>query len=198
MIHSPVFTWIILPLLIIIARIVDVSIGTVRIIIVGRGYKYIAPILGFFEVLIWLIAVSQILSNYAGPITYIAYAAGFAAGNYIGIIIEEKLSMGLFIMRIISGQGTDKLCKELSERDFGITRVQAEGARGPVELIYVIIRRKDMPEIREIISHVSPGIFYSIEDVRATSEGIFPAGQKRISRDFFRKKMNRIKLRKGK
>ena len=93
------FTYVILPLLIFLARIADVSIGTIRIVMVAKGQKMIAPILGFFEVLIWLLAISKIMQNLDNWVCYVAYGAGFATGNYIGMIIEEKLAMGIKIGR---------------------------------------------------------------------------------------------------
>ncbi|MBI2112485.1 hypothetical protein HYT52_03045 [Candidatus Woesearchaeota archaeon] len=86
------FTHIILPVLIFFARIADVSIGTVRVIFIAKGFKYLAPVLGFFEVLIWLTAIQQVFNNLTNAFTYIGYAAGFATGTYVGIILEEKLS----------------------------------------------------------------------------------------------------------
>ena len=96
----PVFNWVILPALIFVSRIFDVSFGTLRIIFVSRGKRSIAPFLGFFEVLIWLLAISQIMQNLNNFACYIAYAGGFAMGNYIGMRIEEKLAMGTMIIRV--------------------------------------------------------------------------------------------------
>jgi uncharacterized protein YebE (UPF0316 family) len=88
---SVVFTWIILPLIIFLCRIIDVTIGTARVIFVSRGYRVLAASAGFFEVLIWLMAIGQIMQNLTNPLCYIAYASGFALGNYIGITLTENL-----------------------------------------------------------------------------------------------------------
>ena len=95
------YTYLLLPLLIFCARIIDVSIGTLRIIFVSKGKRNIAPLLGFFEVLVWILAISEIMQNLNNWVCYVAYAAGFAAGNYVGMIIEEKLAIGILIIRII-------------------------------------------------------------------------------------------------
>ena len=100
--NPEIFTWVIMPLLIIFARICDVSLGTIRIISIARGYKLIAPLLGFFEILIWLLAIKQIMQNLTNIFYYVAYSGGFAAGTFIGIYIEEKLAMGIFLIRIIT------------------------------------------------------------------------------------------------
>ncbi|HER42916.1 MAG TPA: hypothetical protein ENO08_00460, partial [Candidatus Eisenbacteria bacterium] len=83
-IDSELFKWVVLPLLIILARVIDVTIGTIRIVFVSRGHKVIAPILGFFEVLIWLLAIGQIMRNLSNFMCYIAYGTGFALGTYMG------------------------------------------------------------------------------------------------------------------
>ena len=93
--NSNFYAWLLLPFLIFMARIADVSIGTVRLIFVSRGFKYLAPIVGFFEVHIWLLAIGQIMKNLSNPICYLGYAGGFAMGNYVGMHIAEKLSLGV-------------------------------------------------------------------------------------------------------
>ena len=92
---SSLFTYAILPVLIFLSRLIDVTIGTLRIIMVSKGQKSWAPILGFFEVLIWLIAISKIFQNLDNWLCYVTYAAGFATGNYIGLFLEEKLAVGI-------------------------------------------------------------------------------------------------------
>jgi len=99
---SGLYTWIILPLLIFAARVIDVSMGTVRVIFISRGFKYLAPIVGFFEILTWLLAIGQIMKNLSNPLCYIAYAGGFAMGNYVGMCIADKLSLGVVLIRIVT------------------------------------------------------------------------------------------------
>ena len=89
-------------LLIFFLRIGDVSLGTIRIIFVARGNKFIAPLLGFFEVFIWVIAISNIIQHLDNWVNYVAYAGGFAAGNFIGMLIEERLAVGVSLVRIIT------------------------------------------------------------------------------------------------
>lgn len=100
-VDSQLFTWIVLPLLIFIARVVDVSIGTLRIVFIARGERLVAPILGFLEILIWLLAIGQIFKHLNNIGCYLAYAGGFAMGNYIGMVIEHKLAIGVQVIRII-------------------------------------------------------------------------------------------------
>lgn len=170
---SPIFIWVVLPLAIFIARIADQSIGTLRLIFVSKGFRILAPVLGFFEVIIWLLAVSQIMQHLDNVMAYIAYGAGFAMGNYIGIRVEEKLSLGKVIIRIIPKMDTSKLIQFLSEQGYGLTTMDAEGAKGKVKVVMSIIDRKNIPEVVEIINRFNPHAFYTIEDVKAVSEGVF-------------------------
>ena len=171
---SNIFSYVLMPLLIFLARICDVSIGTMRIIFVSKGKKYIAPILGFFEVLIWIIAISKIMQNLDNYINYIAYAAGFAAGNYIGMIIEEKLAMGIQMIRVFIHENGPALVQSLNSNGFGATSVEAHGAKDRVYLIYTIVNRNELEKALKIIDAFNPKAFYTIEDIKSVSEGIFP------------------------
>jgi uncharacterized protein YebE (UPF0316 family) len=168
------FTYVVLPFLIFVARICDVSIGTIRIVMVAKGQKILAPILGFFEVLIWLLAISRIFDNLDNWMCYLAYGAGFAAGNYIGMHIEEKLAMGIIKIQIITRKPADTLIEKLHVAGYGITHQDAKGGTENVSIIYSIIKRTELPKIAEIIKTYNPKAFYSIEDVKYVSSGIFP------------------------
>jgi len=172
--ESELFKWVLLPLLIFIARIADVSIGTIRIVFVSRGQKFLAPLLGFVEILIWLLAIGQIMRNLSNVACYIAYSSGFAMGTYVGLYIEEKLALGLLTVRIITHRDASKLVSSLRKAGFGVTDIPAFGSTGKVDVIYTIVRRSDLEQVAEIISRYNPNAFYSIENVRAAKEGIFP------------------------
>ena len=131
--HSEIFKFIILPAIIFLARICDVTLDTLRIIYVSRGLKFLAPLVGFFEVLIWLMAITQILSNMTNITYYIAYAGGFAMGNFIGIAIEEKMAIGTVVIRIITQKHAVELIEFLKCDGYGVTHVDAQGAQGPGE-----------------------------------------------------------------
>ncbi|MCF8370129.1 MAG: DUF2179 domain-containing protein [Bacteroidales bacterium] len=173
------FTWVILPLLIFLARISDQTIGTLRLIFVSKGFKTLAPVLGFFESIIWLLAVSQIMQHLDNAICFITYGGGFAMGNYIGILLEEKLSIGKVIVRIIPKHDTSELTKFMNENGFGHTRLLAEGSTGPVNVIISIIDRKDLKNLVDIINRFNPNAFYSVEDVKAVKEGVFRGGTRK-------------------
>jgi len=170
---STLFSYVILPFLIFLARICDVSIGTMRIIFVSKGKRNIAPILGFFEVLIWITAISKIMANLDNYINFIAYAAGFATGNYVGMIIEEKLAMGILMIRVFAHEKGDALVQSLNSNGFGATVVQAHGARENIQLIYSIVKRNELASVLDIITGLNPKAFYTIEEIKKVNEGIF-------------------------
>jgi len=172
---SSLYQWVVLPLLIFIARISDVSIGTIRIIQVSRGNKLLASFLGFFEVSIWLLAISQVmqqgLKNY---VCFFAYGLGFGSGNFIGITLEEKLALGLQAIRMISSDTVDVLTMALRDAGFGATVIEANGAKGHVHIIYVIVQRKKVNEVLQIAREITPDIFISVQDIRSVNAGYFP------------------------
>ncbi|MFZ0280426.1 MAG: DUF2179 domain-containing protein [Bacteroidales bacterium] len=179
--NSELFTYAIMPLLIFLARICDVSIGTLRIIFVSKGKKNIAPVLGFFEVLIWIIAISKIMQNLDNYINYVAYAAGFATGNFVGMIIEEKLAMGIQMIRIFINERGMELVQILSKNGFGATTVEAHGSKEKIYLVYSIVHRDELEKVLNVITCFNPKAFYTIEDVKAVNEGIFnPRKQKTV------------------
>jgi uncharacterized protein YebE (UPF0316 family) len=169
------FTWIILPLLIFLSRIGDQTIGTLRLIFVAKGMRYAAPIAGFFESVIWLLAVGQIMQHLDNIVCFLAYGAGFAAGNFIGMLLEEKISLGMVLVRIIPKKDTSELIMSLREQNYGLTVMDAEGKSGQVKVILSIIKRKDIADMIEIINQYNPNAFYSIEEVKSAKDGVFRA-----------------------
>lgn len=181
---SALFTYVVIPVLIFLARILDVSVGTLRMIFVAKGMKYLAPILGFFEVLIWLLAIGQILQNLSNWINYVAYAGGFAAGNYIGMIIELRLALGTVILRVITNRDASKLVAIMRENNFGVTSVEAEGKSGAVKILFAMIARTELRKIIDLVHKYNPNAFYSVEDVRVVNQGIFPARDHSLKHTF--------------
>ncbi|MDN7023546.1 DUF2179 domain-containing protein [Methanoculleus sp. FWC-SCC1] len=165
---------IILPVAIFFARICDVTVGTMRIIFISRGMKLIAPVLGFIEVFIWIVAIGQIFQDVTNPVNYFAYAGGFAAGNYIGMVIEERLAMGLTLVRIITQRDATNLISHLRGSGYGVTVIDAQGKIGPGKIIFTVIKRKNIPAVVDAVHQYNPKAFYSIEDVRNAYEGTFP------------------------
>ncbi|HLU90796.1 MAG TPA: DUF5698 domain-containing protein, partial [Cyclobacteriaceae bacterium] len=138
-ISEGIFSYLIMPFLIFIARVCDVSINTLRVMFVMNGRKTIAPLLGFFEALIWLLAISQIIQNIDNPLSYLAFSAGFAAGTYFGMVIEEKLAIGRVLVRVITVEPIPELIEFMKEKNYRFTSVGAEGRYGKVNLLFTVM-----------------------------------------------------------
>lgn len=171
---SPLFQYLLMPLLVFLARICDVSLCTVRLILLYRGQRAIAPLIGFVEALIWLLAIRQIMANLTNPFVYIGFAAGFAMGNYVGIILEEKLAVGLEVVRIISKSDAFELVNSLAAEGYGTTSMDAHGSTGKVQIIFTIVPRRHHKRVIGLIKKFNPRAFYTVEDVKSASEGVFP------------------------
>lgn len=167
------YSWIVLPFIIFFSRVCDVSLGTIRHVFISKGFRKIVPVLGFFEVLIWIIVVAQIMKNLNNIACYLAYAGGFASGTYVGLLIEERLALGLQVIRIITNQNCDNLLIGLKRKNHGVTIVDAQGAVGPVKMLFTIIKRKNVQQVVLLIHQFNPTAFYSIEDIKDTSQGVF-------------------------
>jgi uncharacterized protein YebE (UPF0316 family) len=171
---SPFFSLVVLPILIFCARVCDMSLDTIRVIFMSKGIKYLPAIIGFFEVIIWLVAIGQVMNNLTNAVCYVAYGAGFATGTIVGMAIEEKLSLGLTSVRIITKEDPSELMKFLRSHNYGVTSIDGEGATGKVKMVFTIIKRQDLSHVISIIKQFNPTAFYSIEEVKSVAEGVFP------------------------
>lgn len=165
-----VFNYVIMPILIFCARVMDVSINTLRIMFVMNGKKKIAPILGFFESLIWLLAIGQIFQNIDNPMSYVAYAGGFAMGTFVGMTIEEKLALGRVLVRVITPEPMPTLIEYMKEHNFRFTSVGAEGRYGKVNLLFTVMKRDDLTGFIGKVKSINDKAFYTIESVKRISE----------------------------
>ena len=182
--------YIVFPLLIFMIRIADVSLGTVRIVCVSKDMRALSAFLGFLEVMIWLFAITQILKNVSNPVQYVAYAAGFGMGNYVGITIERKLSMGSRMIRIITKNKAKELITSLRSRGYGATSIDGEGLEGPVKVIFSVVRRSKVADVINIAKEHNPKAFFTVEEINQLSDSssLNNNGQ---SRFYFLEKFNR-------
>lgn len=162
--------WVIIPALIFLARICDVTLGTLRIVFISKGNKTIAPLLGFVEVLIWLIAITQVMENLSNVASYLAWAGGFAMGNFLGLRVEQKLALGQMVVRVITVEPAGQLIENLKGHGYRLTCIDARGTRGKVNLLFLIVKRKKLEQVLSIIRDFNPQAFYSVEDVRSVSD----------------------------
>ena len=169
-ISESVFSFLLLPLLIFFARILDVSINTVRIIYVLGGRKFTSTLLGFFESFIWLMAIRQIFEHLDNWMCYVAYPAGFAAGIFVGMIIEEKIAYGKVIVRIITRKEVHSLLQYLNKEYFRYTYVKAEGPDGLENLVFTVLQREKLEALLETLKEILPTSFYTVEKVNRAAE----------------------------
>lgn len=181
MLDSGLYAWVILPALVFMARVADVSLGTIRVIFISKGLKYFAAFMGFFEILIWLLAIGQIMKNLSNPACYIAYAGGFAMGNFVGICIAEKMSLGVVLIRVITKRDAGELLEHFKASDYGVTSVDGQGSAGQVKVIFTIVPRRETASVVEMIKQFNPQAFYSIEEVGFVEKGVFPVRQSWLS-----------------
>lgn len=151
-------------------RIVDVSLGTLRTISVVQGRMKLSVLPGFFEVLVWLTAISQVLAGMVtNPLLIVAYAGGFASGNGVGILLERKLALGNVILRIVSAVTAGELADRLRIHDVRVTAFSGMEQPGAVVLLYVVCHRRDVRLLLEEARRVDPVLFYALEPIRETN-----------------------------
>lgn len=150
------------------------TLGTMRIIAVNRGLKKIAPLIGFFEVMTWIVVVRQVIVEMNNPLWFIAYGLGFAAGNYVGITLSEKMSMTNVIIRIMTQQDSTKLVKNLEKEGYNITITKTQYKNHEGSMLYTNIHSSELEETIKIIKKHNPNAVYSVEDVRQVSNELFP------------------------
>jgi uncharacterized protein YebE (UPF0316 family) len=164
----------ILPILVFLAETCVVTLCTVRTICIARGRKGLAAALGFFEVSIWLFAIGQIMQNLADVSCYLAFAGGFSLGNFLGVTIEAKLALGNAVVQITAKKDTNDLIGNLKDAGYGVTVLSANGATGPVQVVFTVVKRKELKKVVFIIKSFDPKAFYSVNDLQLAAEGISP------------------------
>ena len=158
--------WIFFPLIIFATRSTDVSLGTLRSVLANKGMKKMVPFIGFFEVLLWLFAISTVMKNLSNFMCYLGWAGGYATGIYIGLSIEERLAIGTQVIRVFTQEDITKLIESLVEKNYSYTILDGEGKKGAVKLIFIVVKRKNVKDVTEVIHRFSPNAFYSIEDIK--------------------------------
>ena len=163
LLQEPFFSTWLLPILICLARIVDVSVGTVRSLLANKGHKKVAPIIGFFEVTIWVSAMGVVVQNLGHWQNLLAYGLGYALGNFLGIYIEERIALG---NSVITNDKAHDLAKILVEKGFRVSLVNAQGNNGKVSIIFLLVKRKTLKSLIPLIKKHNPLAVYSVEDIR--------------------------------
>jgi uncharacterized protein YebE (UPF0316 family) len=159
------------PLVIFGLRIVDVSLATLRMLLAVRGVKFVAPIIGFFEVLVWIFAVGNAIRFMDSPLHLIGYASGFATGTVVGMMLEERMAFGMATVRVVSKHGGVELAEALRDRGFGVTEFSGHGREGMVEVVYAVLRRRDLKHVYSEVATWDPDAFVTVEEPRAIHRG---------------------------
>src|SRR5690625_382035 len=164
------FSYLVLPILIFIARVCDVTLSTIRILFLMNGNRTIAPILGFFEAFIWLLAIGQIINDVNNVWAYLAYALGFATGTFVGMFIEEKLAVGMAVLRLITKDLNEGLIEFLHDNNFSYSLIDGMGRKGSVNVVFLVVKKDRLQILIDGINQHHPNAFYTIEGVRQVNE----------------------------
>lgn len=170
-------------------RIIDVSMGTFRMILSMRGYRVQAASIGFFEILIWLFAVGVAIQHLTSVFHVVGYAGGFAAGNFVGIWLEERFALGTNVVRAVYRQQEDganasahRAAEALRSHGFAVTELDGHGQTRPVRILNVVAERKHVHRVIEIMRDHDDDAFVTVEEVRATRGGYFRPVARRFPR----------------
>jgi uncharacterized protein YebE (UPF0316 family) len=160
-------------LFIFFARVADVSLSTVRILMLMRGRSLAAATIGFFEVTIYILALGQVIGNLNNPVRLVVYALGFATGNYIGSQLEERLAVGFATAQVISLDKSEEMANIMREQGFGVTVLEGCGRHGTHHILHILLKRKDLPCFMSIAREVDSQAFITVMDTRKIFGGYF-------------------------
>lgn len=167
------------PLVVFLLRMTDVSMATIRMLLIVKGHRYLAPLIAFFELLIWVMAIGIVVNHLTSPLHVVGYAAGFATGNFLGIMIEERLALGLATIRTVVRSGGAELAATLREEGFGVTEMPGQGREGPVEVLYSVLPRRRIDTCLALIDGAAPDSFVVVDEPREVRRGWqFPSKKK--------------------
>jgi uncharacterized protein YebE (UPF0316 family) len=167
------------PLAIFMFRIVDVSLGTTRMLLAVRGQRLLPPLIGFVEVVVWVLAAGAVVQNLTSPLHVIGYAGGYAAGTWVGLWVEDRLAVGLATVQAIIPDGAGDVAGALRDLGFGVTRVVGHGRDGEVSITYTVVRRRRVRDVLGVIERIDPGAFVSVQDERLVRRGWMAAAPRK-------------------
>ena len=156
-------------------RVADMTLDTLRVLVVMRGKKGIAWVLGFFQALIFVVAISSVLKNLDNPLNILGYAAGFATGNVVGMWIEERLAIGHTQLSIVSSRLGTAIAERMRTAGYAVTEIPARGKDGMVSLLNCSVLRRNVDQVHKLVHQVDPAAFITAEDVRPVRRGFWRA-----------------------
>ncbi len=164
-----------MPVIIFLLRVCDMSLDTLRVLFVVRSQRSLAWFLGFFQSLVWVVAITTVLSHLDNLWNVVGYAAGFATGNVIGMVIEERLAIGYGHMRIISSGQGPAIAQAIRLSGYAATELSGRGKDGTVAVINCSVRRKDVRRVQQQVKEIDPGAFITVQEVRPLNRGFWRA-----------------------
>jgi len=165
---------VLLPFIIFLARILDVSLGTLRTIAVVRGRVFVASVLGFFEVSIWILVITKVIASLGNPWNMLGWALGFAAGNAVGITIERRLALGHLVVRILSRERADQVAEAVRALGQRVTEFLGHDPDGDVKLLYTVVERARARQVEQVARSCDPDCIFVSEDARMYHQSIRP------------------------
>lgn len=159
------------PLFVFLLRATDVSMATVRMLLIVRNRRFLAPAIGFFEILIWITAIGIVVQHLDSPLHIVGYAGGFATGNFLGVFLEERLALGLATIRTVVRTGGAELATEIRDAGYGVTEMIGKGRDGAVEVLYSVLPRREVARCLEIIERGAPDSFVVVDEPRRVRRG---------------------------
>lgn len=175
------------PLVILLARIVDVSLDTLRVLFAFRGRRVVSGILGFFQALVFIVAVGTAIRHLDSLGHVLGYATGFAIGTIVGITIERALAYGLATVRVVSRHAGVEIAEGLREQGYGVTEFGGYGKEGRVEFLHSVVHRSHLDEVLRIVDGHDPDAFVTVEEPQVLRGGRFATNEWLVPRDMLRR-----------
>ncbi|MEZ4417612.1 MAG: DUF5698 domain-containing protein [Gemmatimonadota bacterium] len=167
------------PLLIFGLRVVDVSMATMRTLLIVRGARRIVPVIGFFEALIWVLAVGSAIRHLDSVWHILGYGAGFATGNLVGLLIEDRIALGVSAIQAISPTHGGAIADALRAEGLGATQIGGYGLHGPVGVVQTVVQRRQVRHVLDVLRRIDPEAFVTVEEPRSIQRGwMFPYRRK--------------------
>ena len=158
-------------LLIFLARLVHVSLAMVRTLLGVRRQKYLATAIGFFQSLVFILAISQVLQDVGNVWNVLGYCGGFAAGTLVGLVIKDKMALGYATVRAISRSDSDEIAPKLRREGYGVTEVVGNGLDGKVHIFTAVVKRREIPDILSLVKRVDAKAFVTVDDTSRVHQG---------------------------
>ena len=191
---SNTFTWVIMPILIILARMLDVSFGTLRFVFISKNKKLLAALAGFMEAFVWIMVVGKLLNGSSNIIWLIAYAAGFGIGTYLGLILSEKMAIGKVMLRVITRREPKRLIAKLISKNYLFTIVDSINQKGnKTKVLLLTMEAKELTQILKFVKEYNPKAFYSVEEIKSIKENKIRNARSSIMKSFLMNPMRRFR-----